>query len=80
MASAMGVNVPLVKLKVFVLSAVLAAVSGWMYVHFQRFVNPTPFGLNYGIEYLFMTVLGGAGFLPGAILGEKCWWNICHPC
>ncbi len=70
MASAMGVNVPLVKLKVFVLSAVLAAVSGWMYVHFQRFVNPTPFGLNYGIEYLFMTVLGGAGFLPGAILGS----------
>lgn len=70
MAAAMGVNVPLVKLKVFVLSSVLAAVSGWMYVHFQRFVNPTPFGLNYGIEYLFMTVLGGAGFLPGAILGS----------
>jgi branched-chain amino acid transport system permease protein len=41
-----------------------------MYVHFQRFVNPTPFGLTYGIEYLFMTVLGGAGFLPGAILGS----------
>ncbi len=71
MASAMGVNVPLVKLKVFVLSAVLAAISGWMYVHFQRFVNPTPFGLNYGIEYLFMTVLGGAGFLPGAVLGAS---------
>tara|TARA_B110000503_G_C7173259_1_gene425553 strand:+ start:11108 stop:12886 length:1779 start_codon:yes stop_codon:yes gene_type:complete len=70
MAAAMGVNVPLVKLKVFVLASVLAAVSGWMYVHFQRFVNPTPFGLNYGIEYLFMTVLGGAGFLPGAILGS----------
>ena len=69
MAAAMGVNVPLVKLKVFVLASVLAAVSGWMYVHFQRFVNPTPFGLTYGIEYLFMTVLGGAGFLPGAILG-----------
>lgn len=70
MAAAMGVNVPLVKLKVFVLASVLAAVSGWMYVHFQRFVNPTPFGLTYGIEYLFMTVLGGAGFLPGAILGS----------
>jgi branched-chain amino acid transport system permease protein len=70
MAAAMGVNVPLVKLKVFVLAAILASVSGWMYVHFQRFVNPTPFGLNYGIEYLFMTVLGGAGFLPGAVLGS----------
>lgn len=70
MAAAMGVNVPLVKLKVFVLASVLASISGWMYVHFQRFVNPTPFGLNYGIEYLFMTVLGGAGFLPGAVLGS----------
>ncbi len=70
MAAAMGVNVPMVKLKVFVFAAILASVSGWMYVHFQRFVNPTPFGLNYGIEYLFMTVLGGAGFLPGAVLGS----------
>jgi ABC-type branched-subunit amino acid transport system ATPase component/ABC-type branched-subunit amino acid transport system permease subunit len=70
MAAAMGVDVPRTKLKVFVLASVLAAVSGWMYVHFQRFVNPTPFGLTYGIEYLFMTVLGGAGFLPGAILGS----------
>ncbi len=69
MAAAMGVNVPQIKLLVFVLAAVLAGVSGWLYVHFQRFVNPTPFGLNYGIEYLFMTVLGGAGYLGGAILG-----------
>jgi branched-chain amino acid transport system permease protein len=26
-----------------------------------RFVNPTPFGINQGIEYLFMAVVGGAG-------------------
>jgi branched-chain amino acid transport system permease protein len=35
----------------------------------QRAVNPTPFGLNQGIEYLFMAVVGGAGHLWGAILG-----------
>lgn len=69
MAAAMGVNVAGIKLLVFVLAAMLAGVSGWLYVHFQRFVNPTPFSLNYGIEYLFMTVLGGAGQLPGALLG-----------
>ncbi len=69
MAAAMGVNVPRIKLLVFVLAALLAGVSGWLYVHFQRFVNPTPFSLNYGIEYLFMTVLGGAGHLAGAVLG-----------
>ena len=35
----------------------------------QRFVNPTPFGLNQGIEYLFMAVVGGAGSVWGAVVG-----------
>jgi len=35
----------------------------------QRFVNPTPFNLNIGIEYLFMAVVGGSGHLWGAVLG-----------
>jgi branched-chain amino acid transport system permease protein len=57
------------RVKVFVLAALLAALSGWLYAHMQRFVNPTPFGLNIGIEYLFMAVVGGAGHLWGAVLG-----------
>jgi ABC-type branched-subunit amino acid transport system ATPase component/ABC-type branched-subunit amino acid transport system permease subunit len=69
MAESMGVDIPRTKLVVFLISAVLAAVSGWLYAHLQRFVNPTPFGLNYGIEYLFMAVIGGAGYLWGAVLG-----------
>lgn len=69
MAESMGVNIPRTKIVVFVISAVLAAVSGWLYAHLQRFVNPTPFGLNYGIEYLFMAVIGGAGYIWGAVLG-----------
>jgi branched-chain amino acid transport system permease protein len=35
----------------------------------QRFVNPTPFALHIGIEYLFMAVVGGAGHVWGAVLG-----------
>lgn len=69
MAESMGVNIPRTKIVVFVVSALLAAVSGWLYAHLQRFVNPTPFGLNYGIEYLFMAVIGGAGHIWGAVLG-----------
>lgn len=69
MAEAMGVSIPRAKLVVFLLSAVLAALSGWLYAHLQRFVNPTPFGINYGIEYLFMAVVGGAGYVWGALLG-----------
>eukprot|EP01041_Mallomonas_annulata_P015659 gene15659-33082_t len=52
-----------------VLAAVLAALSGWLFAHFQRTVNPSPFGLSKGIEYLFMAVIGGVGHVWGAIVG-----------
>lgn len=69
MAESMGVDTARSRLQVFVLAAVLAALSGWLYAHLQRFVNPTPFNLGIGIEYLFMAVVGGAGYLWGAVLG-----------
>lgn len=69
MGEAMGVNIASTKLTVFLISALLAAISGWLYAHLQRFVNPTPFSLGYGIEYLFMAVVGGAGYVWGAVLG-----------
>ncbi len=69
MAESMGVDTARQRIKLFVLAALLAAVSGWLYAHMQRFVNPTPFNLNIGIEYLFMAVVGGSGHLWGAVLG-----------
>ena len=69
MAESMGVDTARQRIKLFVLAALLAAVSGWLYAHLQRFVNPTPFNLNIGIEYLFMAVVGGSGYLWGAVLG-----------
>ena len=69
MAESMGVDTGRYRLKVFVLAALLAGLSGWLYAHQQRFLNPTPFNLNIGIEYLFMAVVGGAGHLWGALLG-----------
>ena len=69
MAESMGVDTGRQRMKLFVLAALLSAVSGWLYAHLQRFVNPTPFDLNIGIEYLFMAVVGGSGHLWGAVLG-----------
>ncbi|WP_051237671.1 ABC transporter permease subunit [Ottowia thiooxydans] len=69
MAESMGVDTARQRIKLFVLAALLAAVSGWLYAHLQRFVNPTPFNINIGIEYLFMAVVGGSGHLWGAVLG-----------
>ena len=69
MAEAFGVDAGRLKTIVFVYAAALACVSGWLYAHLQRFVNPTPFGINQGIEYLFMAVVGGAGSVWGAVVG-----------
>lgn len=68
-AESMGVNTARSKMIVFVLAALYAGVSGWLYAHYQRFVNPSPFSLHIGIEYLFMAVLGGAAQVWGALLG-----------
>ena len=69
MAEAMGVNTARSRMIIFVIAALHACASGWLYAHMQRFVNPTPFGLHIGIEYLFMAVVGGAGHVWGALVG-----------
>ena len=69
MAEAMGVNTLKHKIGIFLIAALFASVSGWLFAHFQRTVNPSPFGLKMGIEYLFMAVLGGVGHVWGAITG-----------
>ncbi len=69
MAEAMGVDTFRMKVTAFVLAALLASVSGWLFAHFQRTVNPSPFGLKMGIEYLFMAVIGGVGHVWGALVG-----------
>ena len=71
MAESMGVNTWASRMIVFVLAAMMACASGWLYAHMQRFVNPTPFSLHAGIEYLFMAVVGGASFVWGAVLGSS---------
>ena len=69
MAEAMGVDTTRSKTVIFLVAALFSCISGWLYAHMQRFVNPTPFSLHLGIEYLFMAVVGGAGHVWGAIVG-----------
>ena len=69
MAEAMGVDTSRSRMVIFVIASLQACASGWLYAHLQRFVNPSPFSLQYGIDYLFMAVVGGAGKVWGALLG-----------
>jgi len=69
MAESMGIDTLRYKIGIFLIAALLASLSGWLYAHYQRAVNPSPFGLQIGIEYLFMAVLGGVGHVWGALVG-----------
>jgi branched-chain amino acid transport system permease protein len=69
MAEAMGISTFRYKVTIFVIAALFASIAGWLLAHFQRTVNPSAFGLKMGIEYLFMTVVGGVGYVWGAIVG-----------
>ena len=69
MVESFGVDGAKLKSVVFLYAALLACISGWLYAHLQRFVNPTPFSLTASIEYLFMAVVGGAGNVWGAVIG-----------
>ena len=70
MAEAMGVDTSRARMVIFVIAALHACAAGWLYAHLQRFVNPTPFGLHIGIEYLFMAVVGGQGRCGGLWSGR----------
>jgi len=69
MAQAFGANTARIKMQVFLYAALLSCLSGWLYAHLQRYVNPSPFSVNAGIEYLFMAVIGGTGGVWGAVIG-----------
>lgn len=69
MAESMGISTFRYKVLIFLLAALLAAIAGWLFAHFQRAVNPSPFGIKLGIEYLFMAVAGGIGSVWGAFAG-----------
>jgi branched-chain amino acid transport system permease protein len=57
------------RLAVFVFAGTLAGLSGWLYAHMQRYVNPAPFDIRPSIELLLMALVGGAGHISGAVVG-----------
>ncbi|NNM75158.1 ABC transporter permease subunit [Enterovirga aerilata] len=70
MAESLGVPTARLRVAVFCIAAILAAVAGWLQAHYVRVVNPSPFGVNASVDYLFMVVIGGTGQLGGALLGS----------
>ncbi len=70
LTESLGIGAFRVKLMTFIIAALLAAISGWLYAHLGRYVAPGPFDVNVGIDYLMMAMVGGATELLGAVVGS----------
>lgn len=69
-SNAMGLDVSMIKVNVFVLSSVCASLAGGLYAHYVTFISPSGFSLFYSILVLMMVVVGGITNLWGAVVGS----------
>lgn len=68
---AVGVNTHFLKLQIFMFSAALGAVAGFLYAHFVLFISPESFGFMVSVKMVTMVVIGGMASVWGALLGAS---------
>jgi branched-chain amino acid transport system permease protein len=68
-AGTLGVDTAAYKLRVFVLSAVMASVAGSLWAHFLGFVTPGASDFSHSVEFVTMVVFGGMASTLGAVVG-----------
>ncbi len=68
-AESLGVNINRAKLLAFVVSSSIAGIAGALYASTFAYVSPDMVAFNVSALALAMVILGGAGSVPGAILG-----------
>jgi branched-chain amino acid transport system permease protein len=66
----MGVNVPAYKLRLFVITAVLASLVGSVFCFWIRYIMPSLFGFPLLVELITMIIIGGGKTLYGPLLGS----------
>lgn len=68
-ASVLGVPVARMKVQVFLISAVFAAVGGSLYAHTTDHITPSTFSATHSIMLVVMVVIGGMRTVWGALAG-----------
>ena len=68
-AKSLGKNVSVYKVKIFMISSGLAAISGVLYATYITYIDPTSFTLMESIFIISIVIIGGAGNLKGSIVG-----------
>jgi branched-chain amino acid transport system permease protein len=70
-AAAVGVDTKKLKLQVFVLSAAISALAGFLYAHMVYFISPGTFSFIASIRMVTMVVIGGMASIWGSLLGAS---------
>ncbi|GAB6171665.1 hypothetical protein JCM15765_11430 [Paradesulfitobacterium aromaticivorans] len=68
-AASLGIDTVYYKVLAFIISGIISAVAGIMYILDFHFINPGAFSISVVFTLLFMVVIGGLGSTRGAILG-----------
>jgi branched-chain amino acid transport system permease protein len=68
-ASSLGVNITVYKIKIFVLSAIYASISGSLYAHYVLYIDPGPFDVMHSVLLVTMVAVGGLHNIWGALTG-----------
>ena len=68
-ANSLGINTADYKVKVFVLSAMFASISGSLYAHYITFISPSSYDFYFSIQVVTMVIVGGMGSLWGSLFG-----------
>jgi branched-chain amino acid transport system permease protein len=68
-ASAMGVNVFLVKIVAFAISAMVAGLVGTFYAQYMSYIDSNAFTTAASTEILVMVIFGGLGSMVGPFIG-----------
>jgi branched-chain amino acid transport system permease protein len=68
-ATADGVDAPALMSAGFALSAGLAGLAGWLYVHYITYMSPSSLDTQQSISVLLMAVVGGVAYVLGPVIG-----------
>ncbi|NLI81671.1 MAG: branched-chain amino acid ABC transporter permease [Deltaproteobacteria bacterium] len=68
-AAAMGIDTSRLKVWVFVFSALLASLAGFLYAHLVTFISPNSFDFLVSVRIVTMVVIGGMASIWGSLLG-----------
>jgi len=68
-AGAVGIDVTVHKVQMFVLSAGFASVTGSLTVHYLRIMEPHVFGFVFSLFLITAVIVGGLGSIWGGVLG-----------